>query len=301
MRLRYGSLSDSERATMAFGILTRLYQLRYFVRDYIVRKPYKVISYKGEFGSELKWAIPFAYWHWLNGTLLRTESYFGTKDLYFFSPNHTEVDRKREFFNSIELPNSEDHNFSYSFRKWTAVRYDQFKSQINLAFDKPLLIISNKFNTEFHRGPVNFISLPLLHSLFETLSTKFSVIYNRPNGKDITEDNSRVLHLGEETLLEEYKEKVFSLSYLYSTSGKSFQSFNHFQLAVYANCRHFISVQGGNSVLSSYFGGTNIVLLKAGAEMPFHEYEHFYPRLSGAKIITCASDTELLASVSRIF
>ena len=41
-------------------------------------------------------------------------------------------------------------------------------------------------------------------------------------------------------------------------------SYNKLQLMLHANCEHFISVQGGNSYIASYFGGTNIIMHRQG-------------------------------------
>ena len=70
---------------------SRLYQTKYFLKDYVKKAPYKTVSFQGEFQQELTFALPFAYWHYLNGTLKGTISSKFTKELYFFSPNHQEL------------------------------------------------------------------------------------------------------------------------------------------------------------------------------------------------------------------
>jgi len=44
-------------------------------------------------------------------------------------------------------------------------------------------------------------------------------------------------------------------------------SFNTIQLPLHAHADNFISVQGGNSVLASYFAMTNLVFFKDGKEL----------------------------------
>jgi hypothetical protein len=52
----------------------QLRQAKYLFRDYAFKKPYKEISFDGEFGPELQFVLPFAYWHHKNGTLKKTRS-----------------------------------------------------------------------------------------------------------------------------------------------------------------------------------------------------------------------------------
>lgn len=58
-----------------------------------------------------------------------------------------------------------------------------------------------------------------------------------------------------------------------------------------ARCHRFISVQGGNSAVASWFGGENLVLAKVGIEINenmggherAHDYEWYYT-FSGAQV-----------------
>lgn len=101
----------------------RLRQLKYVVKDYIIKKPYKIIDFHGEFDQELRYAVPFAYWHYLNGTLAKTISYKNTKDLYFFSKNHEERQGGRDWelgYKNFEIPNM-THSINFSYKKWKRV------------------------------------------------------------------------------------------------------------------------------------------------------------------------------------
>lgn len=100
----------------------RLAQVKYFFKDFKLKKRYKHISFSGEFGPELQFVLPFAYWHHKNGTLSSTRSSKFTKEFYFFSENHVE-----EFENRT---NAGNYNFEmprilyshdYDMTKWLAV------------------------------------------------------------------------------------------------------------------------------------------------------------------------------------
>lgn len=263
-----------------------------------MRKPYKEIKFSGEFAPELKFVVPFAYWHYLNGTLKSTSSSIDTKSFYFFSNDHKEVSGNRiwnEFNFDTEIPNSEDHNKKYDFSKWAKVPFkDEYKNN-EIQFEKPILVISNKYNQEWGEKPINFIDKLTLESLFISLKNSFQIIYNRPTSNQIIDDNSQIHNLNEQSLLNRFRE-VLSIQELWKSQGKDY-SFNTFQLMVYANCEKFISVQGGNSVLASYFGGMNIILIKKGHELYFDELATIYPKLSGCKVLLAKNENELLSTV----
>ena len=88
--VKYGRLPIDVRYYYRDTYLCQLRQLRYFFRDYIFKSRYKELSFDGEFAPELQFALPFAYWHYKNGTLKSTKSSKYTKEMYFFSDNHEE-------------------------------------------------------------------------------------------------------------------------------------------------------------------------------------------------------------------
>eukprot|EP01042_Synura_sphagnicola_P009674 gene9674-biopygen10059 len=103
--------------------------------------------------------------------------------------------------------------------------------------------------------------------------------------------------LNDETLLKEY-----NISTLDDFAAQYPQyAFNELQFMLHANSERFISVQGGNSVIASYFGGTNIVYCREGQELTGHEYERLYPRFSGARIIHVSDSTSLRSAVTDAF
>ena len=81
VRLRYPYVSADLRYFYRDTYNCKLRQLKYFFRDYIRKLKYKKIVYSGEFGMELQFVLPFAYWHFKNGTLESTTSAKYTKEL----------------------------------------------------------------------------------------------------------------------------------------------------------------------------------------------------------------------------
>lgn len=283
-------------------IVCKLNQVRYFLKDFILKKPYKVISFEGEFAAELQFALPFAYWHFKNGTLKSTRSFPLTKELYFFSPDHTEVftERSNEGNYNFELPRilySQD----YHIKKWLPLPLKSTYQNDVYHFDKPMLIIANKFNSEWDAPPVNYISLAVLDTIITQLKDQYTIIYNRPQSRNIINDNSAIYDLNDFEWLRSTHPEVLLLEDLFNENKIKAHNFNHFQLCVYANCANFISVHGGTATLASYFGGKNLILSKEGPEHYFSCFQQLYPQFSGATIYHAASDNELLALAKEIF
>ena len=85
------------------------------------------------------------------------------------------------------------HSNSYSFRKWAQVPYKaQFKNDL-FVFDKPLLVIANKYNIEWDQPPINFLDIPTLDQIIKTYGATYQIIYNRPLPSQIVQDNSETM------------------------------------------------------------------------------------------------------------
>jgi hypothetical protein len=278
-------------------------QSRYLLRDYLFKKPYKTIHYKGEFQQELAFILPFAYWHHLNGTLKKTISCKNTRELYFFSEDHEELYTERDAesnFSDYEVPNMA-HSNTFSYSKWTQVPLkEQYQNEVFL-FEKPVLVIANKYNMEWDELPINFIDIPTLDRIIRKCKDSYQIIYNRPLSRHIVSDNSDILDLNEHQWLSDMHPEVLLMSDLYQRHKEKVNNFNHLQLMVYANCSHFISVHGGTAALASYFGGVNIILSKKGVEHAFNEYNTIFPLLSGAKVVHARTETEVLNYVDEHF
>ena len=303
-RLNYPKLPRDLGYFVRDNYYCKLVQGRYVIRDYLLRKKYKVVSYHGEFDQELRYVLPFAYWHHLNGTLSKTISTKHTKEFYFFSSNHEERFEKRvwtESYAHYDVPNM-THSNAYSFRKWAQVPYkEHFKNDI-FVFDKPLLVIANKYNIEWDQPPINFLDIPMLDQIIREYGSKYQIVYNRPLPSQIVQDNSETMVLDEHAWLRKTHPHVVLMDDLYARYHPStVNNYNHLQLMVYANCNHFISMHGGTAALASCFGGTNVILSDPnwGKEHPFNEYQTLFPKLSGATILHARNRAEILTSLKE--
>jgi hypothetical protein len=280
----------------------QLTQLKYLFKDYVSKKKYKVISFNGEFAPELQFVLPFAYWHFHNGTLKQTQSSKYTKELYFFSPDHLEMyeERANDGNYNYEMPRvlySQDYNMT----KWKQVPLKETYRNDIYVYDKPVLIIANRYNMEWNGPPVSFLSIPVLAFIIETLKDQYTLIYNRPKQQNIITDDSSLYDLNEYEWLKAEHPDVILMEDLYAENRANANNFNHLQLMVYANAERFISTHGGTATLASYFGGTNLILSKKGPEHHFNCYQKLYPQLSGASIFHAKTDEELKIFAQKIF
>ena len=294
VRLKFGKLHWGVKYFYRDTYYCQFIQLKYFFEDYLFKKKYKVISFDGEFAPELEFVIPFAYWHYKNGTLLKTEGAKFTRELYFFSDNHDEIYnvRTNEGNYNFETPRIL-YSHNYNMKKWHKVPFKKhFKNDVYV-YDKPTLVIANRYNTEWEGPPISFYSIKMLEFMFEKLSTKYTIIYNRPRPQNITSDTSEVSELDEYDFIRKNYPNVVLMEDLYAKNELNANNYNHFQLYVYANASKFISIHGGTAALASCFEGENIILSKQGPEHHFGCFQKLFPQLSGAKIYHAKNDDEV--------
>lgn len=237
--------------------------------------------FEGEFGHECLSVIPYAYALSVKGILKKTVSFQDTGSLYYFSGHHEELDLKRmPEKNTSPLPVLKPNHSDVKGLQWEPPPYKTVYQGANFGFQKPPLIISNKYNSEWDHAPVNYFDLDMLENMIEILRDHYQIIYNRYTVED---DNSKVFELGDFDFIRmKFKDVLFmnDLSVRFPE-----WSINELQLRVYAECENFISVQGGASILCSYFGGKNLIYARKGIELISDEFTVLYPLLSGAEVL----------------
>lgn len=254
-------------------------------------------NFNGEFGWELLKAVPYAYSLHLKGELSKSISCLDTRCLYFFSENHEERHEKRIGQDGNRwanpLPFSTIHRKDPPKKEyWVPPPYREFfKNKINQ--ERPIVVISNKYNNEWGGPPVNFITAAAAVRMVEALKGRFKVYYNRPTR--LIRDNSEIFDLKEKKAVKDAGATLMDEEY---EAYKDKMTFNAFQMAVFAGCERFVSVQGGTSILSSYFGGANLILAKRGQELGCKSYS-WYPRLGGCRVgLFCKEESLVKAAMS---
>ena len=227
--------------------------------------------------------LPYAYFLNKSGKLKSSKSSLFTKELYYFSENHEEVYTDRKC-NKADAPNKFPHVTHLNYDEYIPPPYKAHYKNNIFIYEKPLLIVHNKYNTEWGGPPINYIDTQTLSEIFKLCRDKYKIIYIRPTNNNIVHDNSKIYDLNETDVLKEYG--IIDGVELYNKikSTNSINNFNHFQLLLHANCENFISVQGGNCVLASYFGGKNVIYAKRGDELNCNSYNGHYKKYSGCEI-----------------
>lgn len=244
-------------------------------------------SHHVEFGYELLSVIPYAYYQHTRNRLEKTISGRNTNDWYFFSPDHTEVDKLRSAENNkyLTVPNKNVHG-KFDFSQWKSPDYSNYfkhEAKSLLGELSNIVIISNKYNKEWAQPPCNYIHLETLDQIFQYLtSKKYTIIYNRlTHNMNLNDVGDTVdLNFGDFNLIKEKHSNVLTMQKLMDRYNIDY---NTLLLRLSSMCDKFISVQGGTSITSSMFGGTNIILFNKGGETQY-TFDEVYPRLSGANI-----------------
>lgn len=273
-----------------------------------------VVKTNPEFGIELALTIPYAYWLHLNGQLKGVVTSKGMKPFYYFCENVEESFSQRTIDNAAaglnSLPNNWIHGIDplnkpavLNYEQWICPPYREHYQNQEFTYDKPLVFITNKFNMEHGETPFGYFDIQCLYDMFTYLTEKgYKVIYKRATNKEkefaIDQNEANSLHMGFHDIvaevegaglindfqLTEYFEDVILMDDIVNASD---YTYNETQLRVMANCQRFITVCGGNSILSSMFGGTVISYVHKGKELRPNYFgsESYFRKLSNANVI----------------
>ncbi len=279
-----------------------------------------------EFGIELALTIPYAYYLHTQDKLSTVITSKGMKPFYYFCDDVREEFEKRTIDNSIagldNIPNNwihhnalavfgkdysqlnekEQHkaNGVLDYTQWICPPYKEHYQNSEFNFDKPVIFITNKYNIEHGEEPFGYFNIQCLYDMFSYLTDKgYIVIYKRATNKedfaiDQNEYNTLNSHLPgikanvegvgviDDHKLTDFFENVYLLDHF--TENKNY---NEVQLKIMAQSHGFISVCGGNSILSSCFGKTMISYIHKGKELRPNYFDNnsYFKKLSGAKII----------------
>lgn len=226
-------------------------------------------SHNIEFGYELISILPYAYHLHKAGILDETISGIDTKCLYYFSKKHTENKEKRSFYNNkfVTAKNINIHRADLDLKEWCPPPLaEKYKSEI----DERLVIICNRYNVEWGVRPINFFSLEDLRKIF-TLLKDFKIIYIHFQNLTKYHDNAEMLNLGDYEMIKKEFPDVQILQEINTT-----KTINELQLELFGKCRKFITMNGGHSILASYFGGENIIYSKYGSP----QAKELYPQIN---------------------
>uniref|UniRef100_A0A7S0PVG7 Uncharacterized protein n=1 Tax=Asterionellopsis glacialis TaxID=33640 RepID=A0A7S0PVG7_9STRA len=278
----------------------------------------RIPLYDGEYGYELAGIVPWAYWKFQHEHCqVHTTGRPGTKYLYYFSQKHTiQVKEDGLQRQSHSLPkespfgqmNGGDPHFSndkFPQEGWAPPPYKQFFERADVQLDKPLMVLSNKYTLEWSGEPKNNIPIRHLQEILKTLSQKYHIVYLRFQDKRLEDRLERKIRTSGK--LAEYRDKEMIKRFFPSvvlfeelSVGLSLEDINLMLFSLYATGQDFISVQGGNSVVASFFGGRNLIFCEEGPELWNNKGDFtYYHRFSGAKIQIANNTTDFMKFVPQ--
>ena len=221
-----------------------------------------IINAFNEFGFLLWYHIPIAYDLHLKGQLGNTNSKIGTKSIFYFSEKHTESGGHIDTFRfSQECYKHDTPNFAK--QNWTPPPLNEYYSNNELVFDKPILTINNKNNTEWSTGKIfNFFNKESLDNIFAEFYETHQIIYLRPVGKNNKvayqhDSGQEPKEIGDIDLINDKYPEVLWIGDMLSDEYSG-ETYNELQFKILANSDQHISCAGDASV-PSYFGGDVLI------------------------------------------
>lgn len=259
-----------------------------------------VNSHNIEFGYELLSAVPYAYELYLRGELTKTISGVGSEPLYYFSPKHTINQEPRSWFNTAKARlNGLPYSFIHKFERPT-LQFPPYKDHYandQYKWEKPTLCICNRYNVEWGSRPINYFDEQILDWMFENLKSQYKIVYFAVDLPEELQDNAHSMQLDDIAICEKHGVKVFQ-----NIKGNSW---NESMLKVFANCEHYITMNGGYSIMASLFGGTNIIYSKKGnpqtKELTYNSFVRWYPNHSNQRVVEVNTYSDLKAKVKAIY
>lgn len=256
-----------------------------------------------EFGYELLSVLPYAYKLYQDGLLKETISGFDTKSLYFFSPKHIEINKERSWDNVVTLknrnfPNIEIHQKELDWSKFSPPPLKDFYSKKSIKFEKETIVIFNRYNKEWGNEPINYLDITTIDKLFELLSEKYQIVYLNLNHDDRYFDHYKPLEFNDIKVLEKYP-NVLTFKKLQNKYPNL--TLNELQLRIFSNCEKYISSNGGQLILSAYFGGENIIFSKKTRELDpkVNSFFRWYYKLGGGVFHHVDTNDSLIEMVKQ--
>ena len=284
-----------------------------------------IIDLHPEFGLELALGITYAYWLHKRGELEGVHTVEGMKPFYYFCDSVEEKYDHRTIDNEIgglnSLPNNWIHhnaiaitgkdyseltleeqnkvNGVLDYSKWEVPPYKDYYKDTEFKFDKPMVVVSNRYNLDHGEPPLAYLDVEILYKIFNYLTENgYGVIYKRPDNTEFPLDQNEIngIRMGYKDIianvdgvgeitdyqLTEYYDDVFLLNDL--IKAKDSTEYNTKQLQIFSLAKGFITMGGGGSLLCSMFGVPNISLINSSTECNRKGYyegpDNYYRKMS---------------------
>jgi hypothetical protein len=176
--------------------------------------------------------------------------------------------------------------------------------------NKPLLVVHNKYVKEWDGVPINFIDVATLDRLLTLLAPHYTVVYIHPSPTRMnvgtvqySMDHNEALQLGDFQMIEERHPDVIIFEDIVVKSQDTY-SYNKLKMMLYAHCDNYVTVQGGNAMLSGYFANKMVVYHVKGGETVCGSYNGWFHDLNPTEkmeLKIAGHPTALLSLVTSMF
>jgi len=269
-----------------------------------------IVDCNPEFGIELALALPYAYWLHEQGKLEKVITSKGMKPFYYFCDNVEEKYEHRTIDNAVAGLNSLPNSWIYGmkenaelykeewehwksfrdvdrgcgildYREWKMPEYtNRFKND-KFVFEKPFIVIANRYNWEHGGKPVGYFNIKCLYEMFNYLTDNgYIVIYKRPKNtefpldqnemntiynREVLTDNVEGIGLISDYDLTKYYDDVILVENVLS-KAKDY-TYNELQLNLFANSDGFIGISGGSTLLLNLFQKPTLTYLYNSSDL----------------------------------
>lgn len=254
------------------------------------------LEYNPEFGIEIVLGIPYAYWLHTHNQLDKVVTSKGMKPFYFFCNNVEEKYEFRNIDNAAAGLNSLPNNWIYGFKnnaelykntwtdwykfadvergcgilnyhQWLMPNYNEAFKNTEIVFERPVIVICNRYNHEHGHEPLGYFDIECLYNLFDYLTNAgYTVVYKRPNNTEFPIDQNEMntiqngyklianvdgIGIIDDYTLTKYFDNVILFDDLVNKHTNL--TYNEVQLKLFANTTGFITMGGGSTLFPCLF------------------------------------------------
>jgi glycosyltransferase involved in cell wall biosynthesis len=237
----------------------------------------------------------------MKGQLTETISGKLSHPLYYFSPKHTINPERRSWYNTEKarvngLPYTLIHQHETE-KKVFPPYAEAFKNDV-FKFEKPILCICNRINLEWDTAAINYFDEEILDWMFANLKDQYEIIYFAVDIPEDIRDQVDPYMLKDKEVAKRHDIKLF-------TDLLGTHTWNETMLMLFANCKHYITMNGGYSIMASLFPGQNIIYSKPGStetkELKFKAFWRWYPNHANQQVLHVPSYDALKKKIDALY
>lgn len=246
-----------------------------------------LLNVTNEFGLEILFHIGYFYYLFTNNLLFdnKISTYKGMESYYYFIPKQQLIfkNEKRYWIDPLKkdklmLYINRENPRQLNLKYWIAPKYQLVYKNDFFKYDKEIIIVSNKYNIEWGKYPINFITIEYLERIFNLLKDRYTIVYIRPNEfinnkLEYSWDKNYQKEFRDFPIIKEKFNDVIIFDELFNEPRFSNMNYNLLKCYLFSSCTKYISVQGGANNLIAYFAKNIVIFHKEGMEIENNIYD----------------------------